>query len=293
MATVLMSTLAVVRCGDKSLHRSWSGNDRRFDVAISYFGDDLQREFPEASFVHRGKGGKWDGLYDFFQQYPETLQAYDYFWFPDDDISASAADINRLLAVGQRYGLQVFQPSLDSQSYYSHLITLQHPSFDLRFTNFVEIMVPVVSKAILLQTLGLLKETKSGFGMDFLWPRLASENTGSSERVAIIDSVTVCHTRPVGGSLHTLIRKAGGNTANDELAVTLGTSHIHGNALINGVAVPRIHVLSGLDRNGLHLSGARLSIRIARDLIGRYINKVQPVRLPAAIKHALKAFAPA
>ncbi|MBZ5762950.1 hypothetical protein LAV84_25750 [Rhizobium sp. VS19-DR104.2] len=289
MAPVLAPTLAVVRCGDQSLHGSWCGEGRQFDVAVSYFGSDETKLFPEANYVHRGKGGKWDGIYGFFKEHPETLTIYEYFWFPDDDIRATTSDVNRLFAAGRSHGLLVYQPSLDRNSYYSHLITLQHPSFDLRYSNFVEIMVPVLSRAILAETLESLKDSKSGFGMDFVWPKLAVELSGKLESVAILDSVTVCHTRPVGGKLHQLIKKVGGNTANDDLVSTLGRTRMKRDSLINGVAVPRIRVLSGVDISGVHLSGPRLSMRIAGDLIGRYRNAVQPVYLTAAVRHALKS----
>ncbi len=141
-------TLAIVRCGDNSLHESWAVGDRKFDIGISYFGDDLE-DFPEAAFVHRGKGGKWDGISAFFRyssRKPSTATTSS--WLPDDDICASTADVNRLLELGEALGFEVFQPSLDDQSYYSRLITLKHPSFDARHTNFVEIMAPVLSRRL-------------------------------------------------------------------------------------------------------------------------------------------------
>lgn len=61
--------LAVVRCGDSSLHRNWVMGRRHFDVGVSYYGSDSAAEFPEADYVHRCKGGKWDGLFLFFEQF--------------------------------------------------------------------------------------------------------------------------------------------------------------------------------------------------------------------------------
>ena len=63
--------LAIVRCGDSSLHPSWATSSRAFDVGISYFGDNAEEHFPEADYVHRSKGGKWDGIYKFFKQFPK------------------------------------------------------------------------------------------------------------------------------------------------------------------------------------------------------------------------------
>ena len=170
--------LAVVRCGDKSLHAQWATPSPLFDVAVSYFGPDAERPFPEAAYVHRGVGGKWDGLYAFFQAFPETVGRYDYYWFPDDDIAASAADVEAMIRAGERYALDLFQPSLDRASYFSHLITLNHPSFALRYTNFVEIMVPVLSARLLAKALPTMAVAKSSA------PRLIAIARGEARAMA-------------------------------------------------------------------------------------------------------------
>jgi len=288
--TVRHRMLAVVRCGDASQHTSWAVGDCEFDVGVSYFGDNQGRSFPEARYVHRGKGGKWDGLFNFFSQFPETVDAYDYFWLPDDDIASTAADVNQLLAIGLTRNLQIFQPALDELSYYSHLITLRHPSFTLRYTNFVEIMVPVISKAILRRTLPMIQETRSGFGIDFIWPTLAAEITRSLNcGTAILDQVSVRHTRPVGGSLHEFMAKIGGKSVKEEITSALATVDSQRTAVINGVPVPRIRITSGIDNAGRPIHGVRLAANVAIDMVWRYTNKVQPVNKVAAIKHALKA----
>jgi hypothetical protein len=284
------ATLAIVRCGDASLHHSWSGGARRFDIGISYFGDDAAKVFPEARFVHRGKGGKWDGLFSFFAQFPEAIKEYEFFWFPDDDISADVAAINRLIEIRAEHRLEVCQPSLDDHSYYSHLITLRHPSFTLRHTNFVEIMVPLVSRAILKKTLPMIERTRSGFGMDFVWPKMAAEISGEATRSsAVIDSVSVRHTRPVGGSLHKMMQKLGGRSVLDEMSIALEGIEGKRNASINGIATPRIRILSGVDRSGKYRRGLSLLPPVAADLLAVNANKVQPIRRMAAIRHALKA----
>ncbi len=281
------ATLAVVRCGDASLHRSWSGPDRAFDVGVSYFGNNPAKAFPEARFVHRYKGGKWDGLFDFFLKFPDALDAYDYFWFPDDDIAATANDINRLVEIGTAYGLEVFQPALDDESYYSHVITLRHPSFNLRYTNFVEIMAPVISRAVLTRTLPMLDANRSGFGIDFVWPEMAADISGEPiKSTAIVDSVTVRHTRPVGGSLHKFMNEAGGVSAVEEMAKALSIVKGPRNSSIKGVPTPRITIRSGMDRAGNYLQGYALVSRVLLDLLLRHTNRAQPVKFRRVIKLA-------
>lgn len=286
--------LAVIRCGDSSLHDNWIIGARHFDYAVSYFGSDKNRDFIDAKYVHKWKGGKWDGLYKFFLEFPEALEKYNFFWFPDDDLSASAADINLLLSIGKSHDLEIFQPSLSSKSYYSHLITLHHSNFLLRFTNFVEIMSPVVSKRLLIRTLPMMEHTRSGFGLDFLWPRVAEEiQDSSSPTAAVIDAVQILHTRPVGGDLHKYIHSAtGGQGSNDELNRVVSDFSSRRAATINKVSVPRIRVTGGLLISGRQVSKIELFARILFDFIKPSKNSVQPVRKISAIRYAMKVFFP-
>lgn len=283
--------LAVVRCGDQSLHRSWAVGDPGFDVAVSYFGNDQEAAFPEATYVHRYKGGKWDGIFAFFQAFPQTLRRYDYVWFPDDDIAASAGDVNELIRCGHAHGLDLFQPALDTKSYFSHLLTLQHASFRLRYCNFVEIMVPVLSRRLLEQALPTMAETRSGFGLDFLWAEMAGRLGGdhAGRNVAVIDTVSVRHTRPVGGSLHQFIKQTGGKSSGDELVEVVSAVSARSNARIEGIAVPRIRILGGIDRAGRSVSGFGAFVSVLGDMMVRGRNRVQKPPSMKVVKHALKA----
>jgi hypothetical protein len=284
------SMLAVVRCGDNSLHESWTSGNRHFDFAISYFGDAATQSFPGAAYVERRKGGKWDGLYGFFEDFPDAVERYDYFWFPDDDIAADALEINRLIEIGHRHELALFQPALDNQSYHSHLITLRHSSFTLRYSNFVEIMAPVLSRDLLKLALPTIAQSRSGFGLDFVWPELAANlNQTGQPRAAIIDSVTVRHTRPVGGSLHTFIKSLpGARSTKEELESSINTVAAKSTSTINGVSVPRIRMVGGLSSTNKKLTRVGISARALVDLTLKHRNKVQAVKTTAALRHALK-----
>ncbi len=204
--------LVVVRCGDASLHSGWLDPERTWDFAVSYFGKDDAKGFPDAEYVHRYAGGKWDGLSAFFVENPGCLEAYDYFWLPDDDIAVDVSSIDRLFETVRRLELELAQPSLARGSYLSHLVSLNNPAFVYRHVNLVEIMVPVLDRRLLTKVLPLFATTKSGFGIDFVWQRFT---TDPRTRVAIIDSVAVTHTRPVGGPLRDVVA-AGQTTVEQE-----------------------------------------------------------------------------
>ena len=194
--------LVVLRCGDASLHRTWLSPNRRWDLAISYFGKDEERSFPEAAYVHRFKGGKWDGLYSFFAAHPTLIDAYDYFWLPDDDIEADGDGIDRLFRLMATNDMELAQPSLSAPSYMSHLVCAWNPLFAFRNVNLIEIMVPVLKASLLRKVLPLFEGSKSGFGIDFVWHRFTSDPLN---KVAVIDAVQVTHTRPVGSVLQPMM----------------------------------------------------------------------------------------
>lgn len=197
--------LALFRAGPKSLHPHCAERlaEQNFDYALSYFGDD---EPPAAGavFVHKQKGAKWPGLAATLQAHWDDISRYDYVWLPDDDLLCVPELVSRMFAICTDLGLELAQPALTPDSYYTHPITVQHKPFQLRFTNFVEIMAPVLSAEMLRKAMPTLSNNISGFGLDSLWPRLSRLG-----RVAIIDDTPVKHTRPVGGPNYVFNKQAG------------------------------------------------------------------------------------
>ncbi len=241
--------LVVVRAGDQSLHPRWlSGREQpTFDLMVSYYGDDPSM-FADATVRHVAKGGKWDGLHAFFTAYPETLQRYDWFWLPDDDIDATPETINRLFDMMEHHGLDLAQPSLTWDSHVSHLLTLQNRACRLRWTNFVEVMVPAFSRALLRRVLPVFAQCRYGWGMEFLWPRWIEE---PRFKTAMIDAVAVRHTRPVGTG--PLSRDS--NDAADQESRRLVRAYLP--------RLPKIAIYAALDARGTRL---RRGVRLWRAL---------------------------
>lgn len=286
----MKKTLAVVRCGDSSLHHTWMSPERNFDVGLSYFGQHPADKFQGADFIHMAVGGKWEGIYQFFEAHPEFIEAYDYFWFPDDDIMTSCSAINTIIEIAERYDLKAFQPALDSNSYYAHPITLNHRSFILRYTNFIETMVPFIDRDILKRMLPLFKKARFGFGFDYIFSQYANGSGGKAQtKAAIIDAITVQHTRPVGGALHSFAEKAGGRSAVEELSEFMAYVDEEKNSKIAGIKVPRTTVRSAITQNGSYIHGTRLAVRIGLDIAFHHRNRRAPVSKSLAFRHALKS----
>lgn len=198
--------LVVVRAGDKSLHPHWLSGEggRNWDLVVSYFGDDPGLYKSDEVVRIDAKGPKWHGLHEVFAQHPEFVKNYDYILLPDDDLMASKADINRLFDICRAYGLEVGHPALTWNSYHGHLMTLRNTTTLLRYTNFVELMAPCLSAGMLDKTRCYFDKTLSGWGLQQAWAKLAGKM-----RMAIIDEVTVFHTRPVGGPNYKVLREKG------------------------------------------------------------------------------------
>lgn len=201
--------LVIVRAGPQSLHDQWldlPDAQRSFDLVISYYDRAAYERFVPRPGVTAlcVPGGKWDGLYQTLTTL--GLGHYDYFWLPDDDIATTGATINRIFALTRQHGLTVAQPALTHDSYFTHFMFYQCPGFKLRYTNFIEIMVPCLGRAVLQRSLPLFHTTMSGFGLDYIWCRWPESG---AFRAAILDEIAVHHTRPIGQVLTAAMAKAG------------------------------------------------------------------------------------
>ena len=190
--------LVIVRAGDNSVHPGWLADaDRNFDIFVSYFGNEQDRYKDSADYHENRKGMKWPVLGELLQARPELVERYAQFWFPDDDIVTDAATISRMFDFASAYRLALAQPALTRESYFSWPLLLQDVRYQLRFTRFVEVMVPVFDREALRTCLPSFTENNSGWGLDWLWPQLLADR--GPEAIAIIDAVAVFHSRPVGG----------------------------------------------------------------------------------------------
>lgn len=190
---------------------------RNWDLALSIYDERRFRESDCVEYTHRYAGGKWDGIHAFFNANPGLTDAYDFFWLVDDDIEATAKQVDEIFSYVRSRGFEIAQPALTLDSFYSHRLTLQCPLFSHRHTNFVELMMPVLSRNVLQQVMPFFRNTRSGLGLDWLWYRFVSN---PAESVAIIDAIAVPHRRPLNQHLRGRMEKAG-LSAHDERQRTI------------------------------------------------------------------------
>lgn len=254
--------LVVVRAGRNSLHPLWlaDGTPRSFDLVVSAFDPEVPRILGEGITYVDQPGGKWDGLHATLGALgPGLFHRYDYIWLPDDDIETTGADIEHMFEAMSRHGLAVGQPALTRDSYYSHFLLLGCPGFRLRYTNYVEIMVPCLTSAVLARVLPDFEGNMSGFGLDYMWCRL----TERPERSAgIIDEIEMRHTRPLGSALKKRMAALGRSPEAEE-------AHLKARYGIEGRTVPVAY--AGIDAEGRAVEGrAAMAWRMARGYLAAH-----------------------
>jgi hypothetical protein len=131
-----------------------------------------------------------------FAARPDLLETYQQIALLDDDLLCSIDDLNASFAAGRAYNLLLWQPSLTWDSYFTYAVTLNNPSFTLRYVNFIELMCPFFAVDQLRRVLPLFSLGYEVY-IDRMWCRL---NENSSRRYAILDGVKLKHCRQIGSN---------------------------------------------------------------------------------------------
>ncbi|WP_319533088.1 hypothetical protein [uncultured Cohaesibacter sp.] len=250
-----MKTLILMRSAP-TLDHSFS-NVRRDDVVFcpSYYGDRDQIADKSGPYFHHYLGGKWTGIFDFFRCYPNALDEFDYFWFVDDDILAEDRTMLDFIDCVVSNRFQLAQPALTANSYWAHRITLVNNSFTFRNTNFVELMMPMMSRDFLRKVLPLFEGREAALGIDLFWHQLADHPRTD---VAIIDAAPMFHSRPRREFLKSEMLKRN-NDINQEKTRTIEEFSVRDHEPV---------VFSGQLVNGNRLErGAKLMARLSLDLL--------------------------
>lgn len=190
--------LVISRIGPRSLHSNWlpAGGSRGFDVILSCYDRDTQPIAGRGILFEYRAGSKVVGYGEILRDYAALIRRYRYVALFDDDLAIDASGLLRLFQIIDEQQLKIAQPALTHESYFTYACLLQHKGFTLRHVNFVEMMCPFFRSDILL---GIASLFELGFesGIDLAWSALVQE---SAEDFAVIDSIPVRHTRPVGAT---------------------------------------------------------------------------------------------
>lgn len=184
--------------GKNSLHKNWIRKNASYDLHLIVYDDSIEKYKNDTKYICHLSGMKLKIVSKYLQMNPWVLYKYNYFLIPDDDILIKASEIEKLFYNMRHFKLKIAQPALVS-SYYSWAVTLHDRYSILRYTNFVEMMVPCFSQEALRNVLFTFIDNNSGWGADFHWHSLIG---GGVKDMAILDNVSAMHTRPVQKSRH-------------------------------------------------------------------------------------------
>jgi hypothetical protein len=187
--------LIIVRAGRNSIHKSWIWTLMGLaDVALSVY-DESDFTADGAKYVHSVAGGKFPGIMALFEAHPEIIDSYDYFWLMDDDLTLPFESLRTILKIVAHIPFPLLAPGLTYYSYFTWPIAVANTRFLFRATNFVEVMMPIMSRDFLRAAMVAFNDSYSGWGQEWLWRKMLIERQSFA---AVIDSAPVAHVRPFG-----------------------------------------------------------------------------------------------
>lgn len=103
--------LAIVCTGNNTYHDFTNINLRKFDVCIIYFNEGKEDYFKSQSeYFFQRKSPKYKLIKDILPDIP--WQSYKYIFLPDDDLTISIEDINKLFEIADTQKMELCQPSI-------------------------------------------------------------------------------------------------------------------------------------------------------------------------------------
>jgi hypothetical protein len=163
---------------------------RTYDILANFFAPPAERCWllESADYVASGGLSKFCAAKQLLV--PQLLERYAGVLLLDDDVETHF-DPGVFAAWVAEQGIDLAQASLTADSVAGHRVCLNHPTCVVRETNFVEVMAPYFSQALLRAAIGEFDRSISSWGLDVLW----GARYGRSHRLAIVDLFTMAHRR--------------------------------------------------------------------------------------------------
>ena len=159
-------------CGDRSnCHELWFDSDKNFDSICVYYGNNekiFENYNNKFDIALRIKGSKFQNFFYFYRNSPH-LNTYDRIFILDDDIIIDTKGINNMFKFSEKYDLDICQPSFSNLSIISHDITKKNESSIGRYTNFIEVNVPLMTRKAINKLNSVYSYSLIGWGIDYLF----------------------------------------------------------------------------------------------------------------------------
>ena len=198
----MKKNLLIIPSGVDALFQEWSGdyNTHNFDLAVINWSGAELKNTESATYVENIPGWKWKIIAEFVKRH--DVSQYEYIWCLDDDCLTVPELVSATFDFCKENNLDMAQPALTPDSFYSHLPTVLIDGASMHITNTVEIMCPIFSQRAWQETVAGYAEmpTGIGYGLEGYWEGMLGSATGTTKfggRVAVIDQYPVKHIKPV------------------------------------------------------------------------------------------------
>jgi hypothetical protein len=181
--------LVFTSAGDNTnFYNNWLNENRNFNLMVVYYGDIYNKYIDKCDYYLMRKGSKFQNLYYTYTNYKFIFNSYESFFILDDDIIINTNEINRLFNILKKYDLWILSPSYSIRSKISHSITKKLDNSFLRYTNFIEVGVPLFSKYALTKFMKVYDPILIGYGIDYWYIWVLGIN--KKNKYAICDEIS-------------------------------------------------------------------------------------------------------
>ena len=181
--------LVFTSAGDNTkFYKHWLGRNRNFNLMVVYYGNEKNKFKNKCDYYYERKGSKFQNLKYVYDRYKFIFQQYENFFILDDDIIISTKEINKLFEIIKKYDLWILGPSFKYPSKVSHIITKKLENNFLRYTNFVEVNVPLFSKYAFHKYMNYYNSILVGYGVDYHYIWILGLD--KKNKYAICDSIS-------------------------------------------------------------------------------------------------------
>lgn len=102
----------LITIGASSLHRKWIKKKSLFDLHLIVYDDSYELFKNDSPYVTASKGYKFKLIYNCLYNNPDLIDQYDYFYMPDDDVSITSTNIQKLFRFMKKHQLVLAQPAI-------------------------------------------------------------------------------------------------------------------------------------------------------------------------------------
>lgn len=159
-------------CGDRSnCHEIWFDSNKNFDSICVYYGNNekmFEKYNNKFDITLKRKGSKFQNFFYCYRN-SSLLNNYDRIFILDDDIIINTKEINNMFKFSEKYDLEICQPCFSRSSKISHKVTKKHRFSIGRYTNFIEVNVPLMTKKSVQNLNSVYSDKLIGWGIDFLF----------------------------------------------------------------------------------------------------------------------------